>query len=268
MKIVAPLRGEFGLFVWWYVPAVHAMPGRKVVCTEHGMAALFPTAWDIVRIARRNDAERRNRYEPESEYIASCESEACARFPDATLVRPSHTWRRERFVPSPVVRSDIRCDVVVCPRRREYGSEKNWSHWTALVEMLQARGIGVFAGGASDSSFDVPCQQAWSHERFLDATIEAMLAAKLVIATDAGLAHLAVLCGRPLLMITHASGLVAPGPVTDQHGNIMQEAYWPVRMDRYREANHKGAPIRVVPFAWDGPEPVLDAALEMLTGAP
>ena len=36
----------------------------------------------------------------------------------------------------------------------------------------------------------------------LDATVEAMLSAKVVVATDSGLAHLAILCGRPLILIS------------------------------------------------------------------
>jgi hypothetical protein len=109
----------------------------------------------------------------------------------------------------------------------------------------------------------MPCPTCWDYPRFLDATIEAMLAARVVVATDAGLAHLAVLCGRPLVLIAYGGGLVAPGPVLDGERQTMP-AYWPIRLEKYyHAANHMHAPIRVVPHGWERPEDVLAAALEM-----
>src|SRR5690606_34523471 len=122
----------------------------------------------------------------------------------------------------------------------------------------------VFAGGSAAASYDVPCAKAWDYERALDATIEAMRTARLVIATDAGLAHLTMLCGVPLLMIAHAEGLVAPGPAADETGRVMDEEYWPIKIDRYREGNHTGAPLEVVNHGWLEPDRVLRRALATL----
>ena len=71
-------------------------------------------------------------------------------------------------------------------------------------------------------------------------------------------AGLAVLCGRPLLMITHANGLVAPG-VTDTG-----QPWWPVLIARYRAENHLNAPIRMVQHAWSDPGKVAAACQEFL----
>lgn len=257
IKVVLPFRGEFGLKCWWHVPAVHAIEGPKIVYGEVGEEALYPSAAVFRHVPRRADGQRRNSYEKDAAFV---ESIAATLDDSHELLKPTPRWARKRFVPVPYeVQMVGDVDIVVCPRRRDYGSEKNWPHWLGLTERLQSMGFDVFAGGAPDSSFPVPCAAAWDPPRwrYLDATIEAMHAARLVIATDAGLAHLAVLMGRPLLMITY-HGLVAPGGVTDERGVMHEKAYWPVRMERYEEANHTGSCIELVD-GWDDPYAVVAA---------
>lgn len=258
MKIFLPYRGEFGFVCMMHAPQVHAAltPGEDVVCIEPGREALYPGAAEYVHVDQREDAERRAK--AEAGLLREWEGQMRKRYPGAELVRPDPDAPRAYFVPQPTVRYGIECDVFVCPRWRAYGPDKNWPHWPALVERLQAEGLRCFAGGAPDSSADVPCPRAWDHDRCLDATIEAMHAAKLVIATDAGLAHLAVLCGRPLVMITHANGYVAPGH--DDSGN----PYWPVKIDRYHRENHTGSPIDLVHHGWHSIEPTLWAVTARL----
>lgn len=250
MKIVLPLRAEFGLKVNWFVPAVHGMEGERAVYIEEGEQALFPSATRWLEVQRQEDKARRNRYVRDKDFVKMIEAEARVRFPGAEICRPDTTWPKKRFVPKPMVRRGIGCDVLVSPRKREYGPEKNWPYWEELTRRLCANGLRVFAGGAPDSSFPVDCERAWDYDRFLDATIEAMVSAKLCIATDAGLAHLAVLCGTPLLMITHGKGLVAPGPSKDESGRIMDETYWPVKTKRYEDANHRRSEIAYLYEAW------------------
>jgi hypothetical protein len=182
----------------------------------------------------------------------------------ARMHRPTDKFPRKRFVPQPKIRHGIRCDVVVCPRKREYGKGKNWDGWPELTRRLCAEGLSVFAGGAADSSYDVPCVKAWDFGRGLDATIEAMHAARLVVATDAGLAHLAVLCGRPLLMITHANGLVAPGEFIDERGKATKPEYWPVHLHRYIEGNHTGSPFHMLHHAWFDVDVTFNGAMGLL----
>lgn len=213
----------------YHVPWVHALPGPKRVEIERGCEALYPSATEWRIVERGDDDARRG-------------------MPGWS---PPEGAPEARFVPDPHVPQGARADVVICPRHRRYGASKNWPHWQRLAELP-----GVFAAGAPDSSVDVDCPRAWDYARFLDASIEAMRSARLVVATDAGLAHLAVLCGRPLLLITFR-GLVAPGPVMAPDGRVMREAYWPVRFERYYEAaNHTGAPIEMID-AWDDPDAVV-----------
>jgi hypothetical protein len=153
--------------------------------------------------------------------------------------------------------------VVICPRARSYGSSKNWPHWNALESLP-----GVFAAGAPDSSANVACPRAWDYGRFLDASIEAMRSARLVVATASGLSVLAILCGVPLLLITYR-GLVAPGAQLDRERRVLQRAYGPVSdlMRRfYNPTNHRGVPIYEVD-AWDQPELVVNRVRELLRRA-
>lgn len=227
-------RGEFGLKVYSHVPQVYALCQREpcVVEIEEGEQALYPAAesWEIV-----------DRADDDTRYGA----------PPDLGVEP------ERFAAEPHVKQvDGSPDVVICPRKRSYGSEKNWHEWPHLASKLKSYGVSVYAAGAPDSSMDVPCHRAWEYERFLDASIEMIRAADLVVATDAGLAHLAVLCGADLLLVTHR-GRVAPGPVITSSGDVASSEYWPVKMHRYREANHTGSRIETVD-GWTNPERVLE----------
>lgn len=253
MNIVLPLRAEFGLKLWWFVPAVHAIPGPKVVYYEPGDEALYPSADALIEVPRQEDSLRRNVYSRDAEFVGRVRRHALHAFdgvPDVEFLTPDPSWPRKRFVPEPLVRWGIRPDVVICPRWRDYGPAKNWPQWAALSQALQAADLKVFAAGAPDSSGPIDCERAWDYTRFLDASIEAVLGARLVVATDAGLAHLAVLCGTPLLMITHGNCLVAPGSSEDETGRVMDDGYWPVKRERYTEANHLGSEIVYLRDAW------------------
>lgn len=262
MNVVLPFRGEFGMLVWWHAPAVHAIGGPKVVYCEHGNEALYPSASEWRTVDHNHDDRRRNHYHRDAEFVGAVEMVAKARYPGATMLRPDQKWPRARFTPQPHVPQSIKCDVVVCPRKRNYGAGKNWDEWPALTSRLASEGLRVFAGGAADSSYDVSCETAWDYERNLDATIAAMHSAKVVVATDAGLAHLAVLCGRPLVMVTYGAGLVAPGSVDDENGRAMEPCYWPVKLERYREENHTGSPVTLVHHGWEEPERVFRTAMD------
>lgn len=257
-KIILPCRGEFGLKIRYHVPAVHALAGPKTVYAEPGEEALYPSADEIVEVERIEDGRRRGTHpRNDSGFVERLHRQLKRSGEAAQFIRTSKGMPETRFIPEPTERRDISARFVVCPRGRRYGESKNWPHWKSLIDILPSR---VFAAGAPDSSIDVDCPRAWDFKRFLDASIEAMLSASVVISTDAGLAHLAVLCGAPLLMITHR-GLVAPGPVVDANGRTLRSAYWPVRFGEYYEAaNHTGSPIHTC-ASWDDVDLVANMAI-------
>lgn len=239
-----------------HAPQVHADGGEKIACCEPGLEAMYPGARDYIHVPRKRDADKRSR--AEDELWGELRECLGIKYPGASFVEPNKGAPRKYFVPTPLATYRINCDVVVCPRKREYGPDKNWPHWSRLTDDLKDAGLRVFAGGSAVASQEVHAIRAWEYARPLDATIEAMLSARLVIATDAGLAHLAVLCGRPLLMISHGDGITAPGVSSDG------KPYIPIQMDRYERENHTGSPIHLMPHAWDDPEGVTARVLELL----
>lgn len=253
MIVVPPFRGEFGHVVMYHAPGVRALPRPVVVAIEPGMDALYPDA-EHVYCERRPDPERRASYGTDRRYVQDWTLKLKKRHPEARVAQPDRFWKqgRRRFVPRPIETYGIMADVVVCPRRREFGPERNWPRWHLLVEALTASGLRVFAAGSREASADMPCPAAWDYHRELDASLEAMHAARLVIATDTGLAHLAAMAGRPLLMITH-------GEFTDPTRR------WKVEMWRYDEDNHLGTPIHRAD-AWHEPEKVVELAGRILAG--
>lgn len=236
---VPVFRGEFGLKIRYHVPHVYAL-GPRIVEIEEGEEALYPLAREWRIVPRALDDSRHG--------------------------GPGRYPREVRFQPVPHVVQGVAADVVICPRWRRYGAAKNWRYWPSIANWLRMDGYRVFAAGAPDSSGISGmggCACAWEFDRFLDASIEALRSCRLCIATDAGLAHLAVLCGTPLLLITYR-GLVAPGPVIASNGRIAEHEYWPCKLQEYyHSANHMNAPIVTVD-GWEHPERVRQTAREMM----
>lgn len=266
--LILPCRGEFGLKICYHVPAVRAFVDANpdtVVMHEEGEESLYPYP-NVCRVTRQHDSLRAGLRERTPEDIRSRIDWLKDHLGGPVIeveIDHSDEWPKKYFVPDPKHdRVEPSASVVLCPRGRAYGRGKNWPHWTALAGELRELGVTVAAAGAPDSSLEMPgwVPRAWDYQRFLDASIRMMLDADLVIATDAGLAHLAIMCGRPLLMITHGEGLVAPGPVIDSTGKVAHEKYWPVKIERYYRANHCDAPITIHHHGWSGDNPARDIA--------
>jgi hypothetical protein len=217
--------GEFGLKILHHVPHVYALGRGHTIEIEAGEEALYPLAdrWDIIpRVPETADKFRHHR--PKLSGL---------------------TKHAERFVPVPFVAQDVgNPSIVIAPRKRNYVPAKNWPHFQALVDAFRSTGFDVFAGGVADASdTDLDCDAAWHYDRPLDATIAAMHKAAIVVAPCSGLAHLAVLCGRPLLLFTDGDR-VSPGPVytssgrkVSDRGNLLK---W---TDYYVKPNHTNAPL-------------------------
>lgn len=246
MKIFLPYRGEFGFICMFHAPQVNAAAGPKTAIIEKGMEALYPYC-EYLYIDRREEAERR----------ARVEEDLLSRIRDkdwggAELISPNQNAPRKYFVPRPYRKLSFvpDVDVVVCPRKRKYGPDKNWRHWDALVDELAAWGLRLFVAGHPESTQKltdcIPSVFDFEEEYALDVTVACMSKAKLVLSTDCGLAHLALMCGRPLSMISHGDGLVADGK--DDVGN----PYWPIKIERFVKENHRKAPIRIINHAWHG----------------
>jgi len=260
MKVFLPYRGEFGFICMYHAPQVYAVEDEKAVFLEAGMGLepLYPNC-DYFYVSSRADKERRAR--PEIEFINQIKDKYTSYLKDKyggfDWVMFDTKASRRYFRPKPRKQYDVdvgELDLVLCPRKREYGADKNWKHWQELADALNERGFRFLSAGHPDTSFHLDgVKGIWDYGvTYLDITIRAMLNARLVVATDNGLAHLAMMCGRDLALISHKKGLVADG--YDDVGN----PYWPIKLDRYNEENHLRAIVGIIYDAWYDIKPVVD----------
>lgn len=269
MNIVPPFRGELGIMIRFHVPAVYALDRPVTVAHERGYEALYPDCQRVI-VPKRPDPRRGWTYALDDAFVSDWKAKLMKDHPGATLVMPddrAEDRAERRFVPEPFVaqRGDAPApDVIVAPRKRKVGVERNWDAWPHVATGLRAAGLRVFAAGAQAASYEVAAdEKAWDYERTLDACIEAMRQAKLVVSTDAGLAHLAVLCGTPLLLIGAEDGKAAPG--TFQRASMRKpQPMWHIRMDEYyNRANHTGSLIELMEDGWRHPAAVVQRAEEL-----
>lgn len=256
LTIFLPYRGEFGHLLMWHAPTVNAHEGKKIVCCEKGQEGLFPNVISHILVNPRPEDIRKtaNAHSYDKDLFERIIKNQKKKFPDAKFVTPLGEFKshspRKYLVYQPHIKQNINCDVVVCPRKRELAPDRNWEYWSDLTKKMQDNNLAVFAVGSPDASFNVPCKKAWSYDRFFDATLEAILSSKLVICTDSGLAHLAVQCGKPILMITFNG---QPGPKTK----------WKVKWNRYNLENHLNSIIKSVD-GWNDIDLVFKTAIQML----
>ena len=263
-----------------HVPAVHAMEGRKIVVCEPGEELLYPSAESHMICERANDDDRRDLISKDKgiDVIESnfmCKAKSLWATADFRIFRTSESMPRAYFKPESDYDPGMFIDVVICPRLREYGKEKNWPHWNRLAWLIGNRTdirypVAIGAPDSSDLSVTManwpPCTQFDDmRDRDLAAAVACLTNARLCIATDAGLAHLAMWCGCPLLLISDGPECrVAPGPVLNGDGSVAYDQYWPIKLDRYRAQNHLGADLMVVANSLNNPELVCETALAYL----
>lgn len=96
-------------------------------------------------------------------------------------------------------------DVVFSHRNRKYQSHRNISPslYTDTLKTLKDKGYttGIVGSKSSSSSMDLIDYRSWDYDNEDDATVEMMQKAKLVVSTNTGIAHLAILLGVPLMLI-------------------------------------------------------------------
>jgi hypothetical protein len=252
-RIVLPWRGEFGIICNWHGPQINAVASPKIIPIEPGMEALYPDAARYVYAPVCPDHQKGYLQETD----AKLQKAVAANIPHRHLVWPNEEAHRKWFVPDAFVPvAAPATDVVICPRQRETGCGRNWQHWQTLLDGLRLDDLSVAAAGSPWSSVDVHgCGfRAWEHDRCLDASISLMKKTKLVVGTDTGLTHLALMCGVPaILLISSDTGRVADGCYTSPtHGKTR---YWFIlSREYYEEPNHADSYVGMMYHAWEDPQ--------------
>jgi len=250
MKIFLPFRGEFGHICMWHAPQVKAYKGPKAVVIEHGMEPLYPDC-QYFYIEKRPDIERREHLETEVMDTWREQHDEVIReyFGHVSYCTPSQEAKREYFIPQvkDIYEDRHQNTIALAPRLRQYGADNNWKHWDKLVESLgQYTKVAV---GDKDTSQQLDCWRMWG----LGETIAVLKNCKLLVTTDCGVAHLGVMCGTPIAMISHGNGLVADGTVNGAENGI---PYGPIKMERYQEENHTNSMIEIIKDSWHSHWPI------------
>ena len=252
-KIIPPYRGEFGHKLMKHYAAVNGVRGSTLVYGEVGERMFYPGAAEFVEVPRLEDSKRRQNMPHDQEFRKECIEDGLSRYPGAEVCWPVKSPRKF-FIPKPLSRRGIKCDVVVPPRyRAPYGTARNWDGYEQLVKTLQFAGYSVFLAGAPDSScrdIEAPC--AWDYEDYTSATVEALLSSRVCACTDSGVGYLALWCAVPVIMVTYAEGLIAPGHAK----NVLQH--------RYKGVNHKNVHFELVHGSWEFPIAITDRVLNFL----
>lgn len=266
MISVPPFRGEFGIMLRFHACAVRAMPRPVLVAHEEGLEALYPDCKRII-VPTNDDSLRRWTYAHDDSFVNNWKE----RMGNHTVMMPDKDKPLpiQPFTPVPVRKQlceGCEYDVVICPRKRAYGSNKNWDAWHHVTDVLKALGLRVFAAGLEETSYPVDAHaRAWDYPRPLDATIQAMSQSKVVLATASGLSLLALLVGKPLVLVAANEGRVAPGPVADLAGKVHHDTYWRVPIaSYYRPLNHKNVTIDMISGAWENPGAAIHVVREMV----
>jgi len=225
--IFLPFRGEFGQMLMAHVRWVHGIKAeRKIVCCRRGDEPLFPSAtgffYDWVGVT---DDQRHTQFlmsKENSRYLESLEPALLTLYPKARIRFPLDGLKPQRFpwcpqhnfVPEPAGKAPHRFpDILVAPRFRKHGAHRNFQYWDDVIDGLELQGFRVGLLGTSETSVDrlgLPLWlKAWNYEDNLGITLHWMQQAKLVLCTDSGIAHLAVLAGAPLQVIYGKEGVEA-----------------------------------------------------------
>lgn len=226
MLIFLPWRGEFGQMVMTYVRWVHSLrhtDSERLVCCQRDHRCLFPSAtrfehdWDMPP-----DEQRCTDFVMGHEnrtYLDTLAAQFAVQYPGSHVLYPLNGSKPQRFKaphehitltpygPEPSVYPD----VLVAPRFRRYGMHRNYPHWLTICSFLRHRGIRYGLIGVRETSIDDPyldeVYKSWSYEHNLDTTIRWMQRCRLVLCTDSGLAHVAVLAQAPLAVIYEKPGV-------------------------------------------------------------
>ena len=264
--VFLPWRGEFGQMLMHYVRWVNQQltgcDSEKVVCCRRGDEALFPLAdeyyygWDQVPDKEKKTSLLKSK--DNIDYLEGLKGELVEAYgEDVDFILPPKRTNVDpecSFKPSPKTVMDCpNIDVLVCPRYREHGKHRNYQHWEEVVHKLQDQGLTVALAGMRQTSVDVHSVpeylKSWNYDS-LDSVLHMMNASKLVLATDAGLAHLAVLNGSSLRVIYDKQGVEAGKPE------------WPWALPHMKK--YATAECQPILNGWNNPSVVVEAVNSFL----
>jgi len=229
--IVPPFVGEFGWFVIRTIREVDKHPAKhKVVCCRPGQEIFFPSAdaffydYDaafkekgrnakvptlglgrVWHVQAANAIANQCRYSnPDyaDHEIFNTTKGNCYKHSKDIYHFPKLTPKLEY---DPV-------DVVFSTRnRREFkGKNRSADFYTSTLKLLMENGYTTGVVGIKKQSINLPYvdSRSWDYPYEEEATVAMMQNAKLVVTTNTGISHLAVMLRCPLFVIENAPGMM------------------------------------------------------------
>ncbi len=126
--------------------------------------------------------------------------------PGADLLRPlgAQPHERQTFRKFGEQRQELSTDILIHPRGRGHGADRNWSreNWERLLALLSPMGLRVGCIGLTSATQELSGAFVEMRNRPLSETVDLMASTRLVVGPSSGPMHLASLCGTPHLVWT------------------------------------------------------------------
>jgi len=136
--------------------------------------------------------------------------------PGADLLAPlgAQPHARQTFRKFGEKKQDLSTDILIHPRGRGHGADRNWSraNWERLLDLLSPLGLRIGCIGLSSATQELSGGFVEYRDCPLSETVDLMASTRLVVGPSSGPMHLASLCGTAHLVWTdrtrYARGLV------------------------------------------------------------
>ena len=243
-----PWSGEFGWYLMVHVRRVHKHNADyKIVCCAPGEECLYPTANEFYHYTDFTpDCQKRHGKPISQQDAAEIKSYFKQRgdrgitYIDAAFDRKGSQYRYEavQVQPAPQTARNIKTDILVAPRLRAGLDEdrRNLGYWDDIVRALADKGHKVGLIGSKELSYDINIDgvvRSWDISDTVDCIVDMMYNTGMVISSNSGMAHLAILCQTvPLCVLGHKGGPAFTWmkgqwsqkiPFTECHGGIWDD---------------------------------------------
>jgi len=208
--VFMPFMGEFGFFINTYIRFIHYFKcPKKIVCCRPGEEIFFPSADEFMYDWNdfQQDKDRIGANIPAgNKQYRFLKTTLQQQYPNHEIVEVGHeiSYRFVQFMPVPLEPfcDKIEVDVVIGPRNRPRDEQRNFPRdkWQNIVRQLKGWRIGIVGQEETSYDFEESVNKSWQYPQPADAMISMLKNCKVFIGTDTGTAHVAAMCGCPMVL--------------------------------------------------------------------